>query len=378
MRVLLVISSLSGGGAQRVLTTLANELVERNHEVSVLYSFKKRDYKLDARIKSIDSDKPFAPVKGNKIKRYVISFSNKVSNFSFLKKTLKKEAPDVVISFMQTYHWQLLMLCKRKRIPLVFSERTTVTRHTSFHNDFGLKHLLKYADKVTILSEYDKEFLKGRLPNVVVMPNPLSCNPISKDEYNRIFEQRRDLLAVGRLEAIKGYDELIRSFALIAEKHPSWHLDFAGKEESSNYYSDTLKALIRDLHLEERVRFLGFRDDVHKVMKEHSIFCLTSLNEGFPNALAEAMAMGMASISFDIITGPREIISNEEDGIIVEKRSCDDFALGLDKLMKDETLRHSLGLHAIENIKRYSLEKMVDKWEQMLLDIVNKGETDKS
>jgi glycosyltransferase involved in cell wall biosynthesis len=370
MKVLFVISSLTGGGAQRVLATLANELVMRNHKVSILYSFKKKDYKLNEKIKSIDSDSPFAPVTGNWIKRFAISFSNKTKNLRFLKRTIIKETPDVVVSFMQTYHWQLLMICKRRRIPLVFSERTTVTRYTSFHNDFGLKHLLKYADKVTILSEYDKQFLNGRLPNVVVMPNPLSCEPISKEEYNQIFAQRRDILAVGRLEAVKGYDELIRSFALVAEKHPSWHLDFAGKEESANHYSETLKALVKELHLEDRVRFLGFHDDVHEVMKAHSIFCLTSLNEGFPNALAEAMAMGMASISFDIVTGPREIISNETDGIIVEKRSCENFAIGLDRLMNDADLRYTLGLHAIENIKRYSLEKMVDKWEQMLLGLV--------
>lgn len=371
MKILFVISSLSGGGAQRVLATLANELVVRNHEVTVLFSFKKKDYMLNERIKTIDSDKPFALVSGSWIKRFAISFSNKVNNWRFLKKTLRQDAPNVVVSFMQTYHWQLLLLCRR-RIPLVFSERTTVTRYTSYHNDFGLKHLLKYADKVTVLSEYDKQFLNGRLPNAVVMPNPLSCNPISRVEYDKLFEERRDILAVGRLEPIKGYDELIRAFALVADKYPSWHLDFAGKEESANHYSDTLRTLVRELHLDGRVRFLGFHEDVHNVMKEHSIFCLTSLNEGFPNALAEAMAMGMSSISFDIVTGPREIIKNGIDGIIVENRNCDNFAIELDRLMKDESLRYDLGLHAIENIKRYSLDKMVDRWEQMLIELVNR------
>lgn len=372
MKVLFVISSLSGGGAQRVLATLANELVMRNHEVSVLFSFKKKDYKLDEKIKSIDSDKPFAPVSGSRIKRFAIFFSNKVNNWRFLKTTLRQEAPDVVVSFMQTYHWQLLMLCRRRGIPLVFSERTTVTRYTSFHNDFGLKYLLKYADKVTILSEYDKKFLNGRLPKAVVMPNPLSCDPISREEYDRLFEGRKDLLAVGRLEPVKGYDELIRAFALVADKYPLWHLDFAGKEENTNHYSDTLKELVRELHLEGRVRFLGFHDDVHNVMKEHSIFCLTSLNEGFPNALAEAMAMGMSSISFDIVTGPREIISNGIDGIIVEKRGCENFAIELDRLLNNASLRYVLGLHAIEDIKRFSLDKMVDRWEQMLIELLNK------
>lgn len=370
MKVLFVISSLSGGGAQRVLATLANELVVRKHDVSILFSFKRRDYMLDERIKLIDSDKPLAPIIGNRIKRSATFVINKINNFRFLKRTVQNEAPDVVISFMQTYHWQLLMLCKKRRIPLVFSERTTVTRYTSFHNAFGLKHLLKYADKVTILSEYDKQFLQGRLPNAIVMPNPLSIKPISKEEYNKLFDLRRDILAVGRLEPVKGYDELIRAFALVADKYPMWSLDFAGKEESANHYSDSLRALVKDLNLEGRVHFLGFHDDVHEVMKTHSVFCLTSLNEGFPNALAEAMAMGMASISFDIVTGPREIISNEVDGIIVENRTCEDFAKELDRLLANVDLRRSIGLQAIENIKRYSLEKMVDKWEQMLLALV--------
>lgn len=373
MKLFFVISSLTGGGAQRVLATLANELAERNHEVSILYSFTRKDYTLDGRIKSIDSDTPLAVVAGNRIKRVAIAFANKYNNLRFLNGTIEQERPDVVVSFMQTYHWQLLMICRRKRIPLVFSERTTVTRYTSFHNDFGLKHLLKYADKVTILSEYDKQFLKGKLPNAVVMPNPLSCEPITKTEYDEIFNSRKDILAVGRLEPVKGYDELIRAFALVADKYPSWYLDFAGKEESANHYSDKLKALVRELHLEGRVRFLGFHDDVHQVMKEHSVFCLTSLNEGFPNALAEAMAMGMASISFDIVTGPREIITDKVDGVIVANRSCEDFAKELDKLMDSTSLRYSLGLNAIENIKRYSLEKMVDKWEQMLHELAERN-----
>ena len=221
------------------------------------------------------------------------------------------------------------------------------------------------------MSRHDKAWLRNRYKRVYAMPNPLRCNPISEKEYDALFPNRKNVLACGRLLPIKGFDKLIIAFGKVADRFPEWDMDICGEDAASGCYSSVLKKLVKDLGLEERIHFIGFHSDVAKIMREHSIFCLTSLHEGFPNVLAEAMANGMACLSFDIITGPSEIIVDGIDGVIVEDQNENELSEGLLRLMSNENERYSLGRHAIDNIQRFSSERIVDKWEKLLFTIIN-------
>jgi glycosyltransferase involved in cell wall biosynthesis len=208
------------------------------------------------------------------------------------------------------------------------------------------------------------------------MPNPLRFAPLSSEEYKDCFGNRKNIIACGRIEPQKGYEKLIRAFSIVANQFPGWVVDIYGQGKPGSDYPKELEKLVEDLRLSERIHFKGYHNDLNNAMKEHSVFCLSSEFEGFPNVLSEAMASGCACVSFDIVTGPREIIVDGLDGLIVEDQNIDALAEGLRILMGDEKMRYDFGLHAIEDIKRFSKDKVVDKWEHMFSKLVsnyNKG-----
>ena len=179
------------------------------------------------------------------------------------------------------------------------------------------------------------------------------------------FEKRKNIIACGRIEPQKGYDKLILAFAKVADKFPSWVVDIYGQVKEGSSYPEELKRLVDKLNLNERIHFIGYQKDLNNALKSHAIFCLSSSFEGFPNVLSEAMAMGCACLSFDIVTGPREIIVDGLDGMIVEDQNIAALADGMERMMSDDKMRYSFGLHAIDNISRFSKNRVVDKWEVM-------------
>ncbi len=372
MKLLFVIGSLQGGGAEHVLATVCNNLADRGHEVYIVHDFRWQVYKINENVYQIDAlsfGKDTSS--GSIIKRYYNKIANRFRDYLFFKKFIKTIKPDVVICFLQNWAWQLSLIC-RKNTPLIFSERNTFDWNYNSFNDRICKNIWYHCGKaVTTMTYYDKAFLKNRYKKVFVMHNPLSYTPISKEEYLDNFSKRKHILACGRLVKDKGFDKLIDAFSIIAPDFPDWEVHIAGQDMQHSTYSTHLKELVKQYGLEDRIKFIGFHKDMDKVMKQHSVFCLCSQHEGFPNVLSEALSMGMAAISFDIVTGPREIIIDGLDGIIVEDQNTAALADGLRRLLENTNLRQDLGLKAIEDIKRFAPNRIIDNWELMFRSISN-------
>lgn len=369
MKLLFVISKFRGGGAEGVMSTLSNELAERGHEVTLISNFDKSMYLLNDKVCQIDykdwqydTSQGYIPVKLYK------KIANRCRDYSNLKKIINEKQPDVVMSFLMWWLWQLIILCKG-RIPLVFCDRNAIQRPAG--NTFINKRVLfKMADLVQVMSYHDVAYLRQRYKNTIAMPNPLRFTPLSKEEYSNGFRNRKNIIACGRIEPQKGFDKLIKAFARIADKYPSWTVDIYGQGKHGSEYPQYLYNLVNELEMKDRIHFKGYKKDLNEEMKTHSIFCLSSAFEGFPNVLSEAMSMGCACLSFDIITGPREIIVDGLDGMIVENQNISALAEGMETLISDENMRYDFGLHAIENIKRFSKNIVVDKWEHMFMKLV--------
>lgn len=371
MNLLFVISSLHGGGAEGVISTLANEMTERGHCVTLVTNLSNQKYTISEKVNLIDCRTwDYDTSIGSLPVRFYKKIANRFRDYNNLKRIIKSVNPDIVMSFLIWWLWQLVLICKG-RIPLIFADRNAAEFKLK-RGDFITRYILfKMADVVQVMSYHDKAYLRKRYKKTVVMPNPLRFVPLSSKEYEEIFPKRNNILGVGRLDPQKGFDKLILAFAKVAEKYKDWDLDICGEDMEGIPYSIELKKLVDENNLTKRVHFIGFHKDIDAVMKSHSIFCLSSQHEGFPNVLSEAMASGLACISFDIVTGPHEIIMDGLDGIIVEDQNIDELAKGLSKVLEDRDLRYSLGLHAIENIKRYNKDKVVDKWEKMFEYIKN-------
>lgn len=372
MKLLFVIGSMQGGGAEHVLATVCNNLADRGHEVVLVYDFRWKDYYISEKVRQIDvTSFERDTAIGGLIKRSYNKIANRFRAYRFFNSFVKTEQPDAVTCFLRNWAWQLAFVCKG-RVPLVYSERNTFDWNYKSWSDRIVKGLwYRMGDAVTVMTYYDKAFLRNRYKRTFVMHNPLSYQPISDEEFTATFKQRKNILACGRLVSAKGFDHLIKAFAHLAADFPNWNVDIAGQDMQHSNYSIYLKQLVKDYGLEERVHFIGFHHDMDQVMKQHSVFCLCSKHEGFPNVLSEALSMGMAVVSYDIVTGPREIIVDGLDGIIVENQDVDSLENGLKTLLSDERLRYNLGLKAIENIKRFEPNKIIDKWEQMYSFIIN-------
>lgn len=370
MNLLFVISSLRGGGAEGVICTLANKLTERGHDVTLITTQNCHIYPINNKVNVIEAcEWEYDTFVGNIFTRIYKKIANRFLDFFYLRKIIKEIRPDLVMSFLLRWLFFLILLCKG-RIPMVFADRNAA-QYKFARNDFLIRHILfRFADVVQVMSRYDKAWLRNRYKHIVPMPNPLRFTPISDTEYVNSFDKRKHILACGRLVPQKGFDKLIESFSMIANKYPEWNIDICGEDSDTSNYSGTIRKIVANNHLESRVNFLGFLKNVDCLMRSHSIFCLSSKHEGFPNVLSEAMANGMACVSFDIVTGPSEIIVDNVDGVIVENQNVEALAEALSMLIDSRELRFSYGLHAIENIKRFNCDNIVTKWEKMFITII--------
>lgn len=365
MKLVFVIGSLHIGGAEKVLVELTKELADRGHDVILIYNFKNRDFDVSDNVRQIDfCSIEYNTFQGNVFQRYYKKAANRIKDYKFFKDFIKSEKPDVITSFMQNRAEILYLACKGK-VPLVFSEHSSMLRKpTALLGKMVRGYIFPRVSAVTVLTHFDAAYIFDKIPQVVVMPNALNFEPITREEYDRIFKSRKHILACGRLSHIKGIDTLIEAYSRLPENYSDWHLDIVGKDEPGGNYIKKLNSIVDEKGLSKRVHFLGFQTDIKSIMKKHSIYCLTSRSEGFSLTLTEAMASGMATISFEL-SGPQEITINEIDGLLVENQNIEEMSDGIKRLIEDETLRYRLGLRAIEDVSRFSKEIVVKKWESL-------------
>lgn len=346
---------MAGGGAERVTALLLEWLYKNDTEIRLITD-------------TLTSFAYHINIPSSHIDSLFYSSFQKSGHFSFfymiknVRKILKREKPDVIVGIMP---WMVLVAFLAKMglsCKLVASHHTSFSRPVHFHIAFIKNIIYPFASAVTILTQADATYLGNRLPKRVVMPNPLSF-PVLKEYRQEI--RRKNILAVGRLDVwnVKGFDILIKSWSLIADKYPDWVLEIAGEgSEKSQCY---LQELSQKLNIESQVHFLGFRQDIDTVMRESSIFVLSSRIEGFGMVLIEAMSQGCACVSFDDGGRQREIIRNNQEGIIVENRTPEDLSSTIEMLMTDDDLRSEIAMAGVERAKDYDLSLIAKRWKEL-------------
>lgn len=214
---------------------------------------------------------------------------------------------------------------------------------------------LRRLDQFVVLTEEDRRAWP-EIGRVVAIPNSLPFFPARQSELTA-----RRVIAVGRYERQKGFDLLIRAWATVQSRCPGWVLDVYGSGDRSAY-----EALIGELGIERsRCRLNGPTDRIQDEYLASSVFAFSSRFEGFGMALVEAMACGLAAVSFGCPCGPKDIIRDGEDGLLVRSGDVDAFAEALVTVISDAALRERLAHQARQNVQRFRIEEIAQRWKSL-------------
>lgn len=355
---------MQGGGAERVAALLCNHWVEQGHDVTLMPTFSGRGecyYALNTKVK--------LDFLADRIAKKRWPVFERLWRLNALRQMIRRSNPDVVVSFLTHVNVAALLAGCGCKIPVVVSERVYPPAYQlSFFYQQMRKRLYPTAHAVVVQSEDTLNWLSENIPAArgVVIANPV----LLPDEKQRtpasgflVHEQKRFLLAVGRLEHQKGFDVLIQAFAEIASLQIEWHLVIVGEGSERK----KLEQLVGQLGLDDRISLPGRTDNVSDWYQQADLFVLSSRFEGFPNALLEAMANGVPAVSFDCQTGPSDIIQNGVNGMLVApENGAFGLAKALSSLMTDASLREKLGQQATYVRERYAIEKIAAQWDKVM------------
>ncbi len=363
---MLVIPSLHGGGAERVAVTLAEHWCYQGYDVILLtHTDSSSDvYEVNRFVTRVST--------GLFGQTGLLSHVKKVLA---IRKAIRQYRPDIVIGMMMSSSVLSIMAGLGLPVQVIATEHAHPPSQKM--SSFWLK-LRRWsypkAARVLALTDMSAEWLRQHIPGaqVSVIQNAVNW-PLSNTEPmvapDKPLHGHR-LLAVGRLHPEKGFDVLLNAYAKVAEKHPDWQLVILGEGQERA----ALTQQIQQLGLVDRVEMPGRVGNLKDWYESADIFVLSSHNEGLSNSLQEAMASGLCVVSFDCDTGPREIIRDGIDGVLV-RPVADPEALAeqLDVLMSDDTLRQQYAKQAPSVIDRFSMQKISQDWKQLFGELGLKG-----
>ncbi len=364
MRLTLVIFSLSPGGAERVMSIMANYWVVKGWNIT-LFTFdngnKAPFYELDSRVHH-------SPLRiAGDSSNLLLGFWNNLKRVQILKSAIAQSKPDAVISFMEQVNVLTLLATRSLHLPTVVSERIDPTLYSVGR---VWEHLRQWtyplADRIVVQTKGTQTYFSPKLQtHTCIIPNPVLL-PTREKTTSDNHLAKRSIIAVGRLTQQKGFDLLLQAFASLTEFHSTWTLAIFGEGELRR----ELESLRDSLALSGLVHFPGVVKNLDEVLRQADIFVLSSRFEGFPNVLCEAMASGLPVVSTDCPSGPREIIRDGVDGILVPNQDAEALALAMHRLMSDEAERKRLSACATDVVERFSLEKVMAMWEKLLAQVV--------
>lgn len=356
-RLMLIIGSLQGGGAERQLSDMANYWAGRGAEVT-LATWSGPEVK-DFYTLASGVSRQWLNISSPRLMPFAAVVSS-VRRVLRLRLVLRSLRPDAIVSFIDISNVHTLLAARGMHIRVVVSERT----HPAINRTIGMpwrvlrRICYHMADVVVAQTQDAGRWLERNChARVRVIPNSLRGLPQIRCERELM------IIAVGRLSKEKGFDLLVKSFARIVLDYPRWRVCIIGEGSERQALAD----LRDELGLRERVDFVGEVRQVELWMARASLLVHPSRREGFPNAVLEAMGMGLAVICTDCRAGPSELIEDGVNGRLVPVDDVDALTRAMRELMAEPELRQRLGREASKVRQLFRQEYIMEKWEDCLL-----------
>ncbi len=280
----------------------------------------------------------------------------------FLRRKVKNIRPAAVLSFGEYWNSFVLLALYGLKFPLFVSDRSQPDKSLGMMHEKLRQWLYPKATGVIAQTAVAKKIhlTKYVHQNIAVIGNPIR-SIINKDQISR----ENTVLMVGRLIASKQQDKLIEIFAKI--NRPDWKLVIVGYDHLKQENRYKLESLAQKLNIVKRVFFVGKQSNVDEFYLSSKIFAFTSISEGFPNSIGEAMSAGLPVIAFDCVAGPSEMIENGQNGFLIPLLDLDLFRMKLELLMDESALRERFGAQAQKTISRFSIESIGDQFFQFIM-----------
>lgn len=362
-RIAIAIHALHGGGSEHVAAMMADWWAAEGNEVTLITL---ADTSTDTIAMSSQVRRIGLGLVGesNSLAQAIHHNRQRVRG---LRQELLMLQPDCVVSLVDRMNVLTLLACKGTTLPVFACERTDV-RHHQIGRLWSTLRRWAYprAKRVVVQTSSVQAALQKLIPRAQAVCIPNFVRSIPRDEGAAAAQSALDrsahwICGVGRLSAEKGIDLLITAFAQLATQFPDWNVVIVGDGSERT----KLEAQIRNASLESRVRLLGWSERPWNLLVGAEVFAAPSRYEGFPNALLEAMARGLAVVTADCDSGPREIVQSETNGLLVPRDDIATLARALSRLMADSELRAKLGENARAVTEQFSPQKHFQRWEQL-------------
>ena len=353
------LNCLCQGGAERVVTNLANQFASEGYTVYVATEwYDENEFELDPRVTRVHVGLREEDEKKSRVTKFLL-------RVKYLKEFVKKYNPDVLVAFAHRANYRALMAAGNSKIPVVISIRINpIGYYDAFSDAVQIRWLFPKAAGCVYQTQEQKDFFKPYLQD----NSRIIMNPINPKYFGngRPAEIEKAVVHHARLVDFKNQPMLVRAFLKVHEKHPDYVLKIYGPD-SQDGTKEILEKIIADNNAGEYVFLMGPSNDLEVEIPKGEVYAYSSDYEGMPNSLLEAMAMGMPVVSTDCpCGGPRTVIKDGENGFLIPVGDEDALADRICRLIEDKELAKSFGEKAKEIEKVASVEAIYEQWKEYL------------
>lgn len=363
-KIVFHLNSLEQGGAERVVSTLANRLIEKHDVILATMWESANEYETDSRIRRVHVGLTETQKNKSRLSKIIHTNLN-------LRKFIKAEKPDIVIAFARKANYRALIASLGTKVPVIVSVRTNPYQHYTHILDRILVALLypKAAGNVFQTVGAKEFFSTGIQKKSRIILNPINPKYINVPKPD---SRKKEVVQSGRIVGFKNQYMLIDAFALVHQKHPDYILKIYG-EDSKDGTLALLEECIAKNDASEYVFLMGGSNQLEKDLPDASVYAFSSDYEGLPNALMEAMAMGLPIVATDCPCGaPATLITHEKNGLLVPIKNKYEMANGINRLIENPEFAERLGEEARKVSSIANVEEISNQWEEYILSICNK------